>query len=72
MWLWSLMFKDPAVETPLFLRKWTRQRMPANGLGIILFRYANWLCERGYSRDTIRLLWGGFVAQFAEPCSGAA
>ena len=27
--------------------------MAANGLGIILFRYADWLCERGYARNTI-------------------
>ena len=28
-------------------------RMAANGLGIILFRYANWLHGRGYCRNTI-------------------
>jgi integrase/recombinase XerD len=39
----------------LFLRKWACRRMAANGLGIILFRYADWLLEKGYSRDTIHL-----------------
>jgi hypothetical protein len=29
--------------------------MAANGLGIILFRYANWLQEKGYSRNRIHL-----------------
>jgi hypothetical protein len=29
--------------------------MAANGLGIILFRYADWLLEKGYSRGTIHL-----------------
>jgi hypothetical protein len=31
------------------------RRMAANGLGIILFRYADWLLEKGYSRSTIHL-----------------
>jgi hypothetical protein len=29
--------------------------MAANGLGIILFGYADWLREKGYSRNTIHL-----------------
>ena len=29
--------------------------MAANGLGIILFRYADWLHAKGYSRNTIHL-----------------
>jgi site-specific recombinase XerD len=29
--------------------------MAANGLGIILFQYADWLQEKGYSRNTIHL-----------------
>lgn len=29
--------------------------MAANGLGIILFQYADWLHEKGYSRNTIHL-----------------
>ena len=39
----------------LFLRKWACRRMAANGLGIILFRYADWLHEKGYRRNTIHL-----------------
>ncbi len=39
----------------LFLRKWACRRMAANGLGIILFRYADWLHEKGYRRSTIHL-----------------
>src|SRR6266481_740316 len=39
----------------LFLRKWACRRMAANGLGIILFRYADWLHAKGYSRNTIHL-----------------
>ena len=41
------------MDSSLFLREWSRRRMAANGLGIILFRYADWLCERGYARNTI-------------------
>src|SRR5258708_4747135 len=41
------------MEPPLFLRQWSRHRMEANGLGIILFRYADWLAKQGYSRNTI-------------------
>ena len=41
------------MESRLFLRQWSRHRMEANGLGIILFRYADWLEKRGYSRNTI-------------------
>jgi len=29
--------------------------MAANGLGIILFQYADWLLEKGYSRNTVHL-----------------
>jgi hypothetical protein len=29
--------------------------MAASGLGIILFRYADWLYEKGYRRNTIHL-----------------
>ena len=29
--------------------------MAADGFGIILFRYADWLQEKGYSRNTIHL-----------------
>jgi hypothetical protein len=39
----------------LFLRKWACRRMAANGLGIILFRHADWLLEKGYSRNAIHL-----------------
>jgi integrase/recombinase XerD len=41
------------MESPIFLRKWARRRMAANGLGIILFQYAEWLLGRGYCRNTI-------------------
>ncbi len=41
------------MDSQLFRREWSRRRMAANGLGIILFRYADWLCERGYARNTI-------------------
>jgi len=43
------------MDSSLFLRKWACRRMAANGLGIILFRYADWLLEKGYSRNTIHL-----------------
>jgi len=43
------------MDSCLFLRKWACRRMAANGLGIILFRYADWLLEKGYSRSTIHL-----------------
>jgi len=39
--------------SPLFLRQWSRRRMASNGLGIILFQYADWLQGKGYSRNTI-------------------
>lgn len=41
------------MEAELFLRRWTRRRMAANALGIILFEYAGWLRRLGYSRNTI-------------------
>ncbi|MGA7904447.1 MAG: hypothetical protein WCA06_17565, partial [Terrimicrobiaceae bacterium] len=41
------------MESPIFLRKGARRRMAANGLGIILFQYAEWLLGRGYCRNTI-------------------
>jgi integrase/recombinase XerD len=43
------------MNSSLFLRKCACRRMAANGLGIILFRYADWLQEKGYSRNTIHL-----------------
>jgi len=43
------------MDSSLFLRKWVCRRMAANGLGIILFQYADWLQEKGYSRNTIHL-----------------
>jgi hypothetical protein len=43
------------MDSCLFLRKWACRRMAANGLGIILFRYADWLLEKGYRRSTIHL-----------------
>ena len=43
------------MDSSLFLRKWACRRMAANGLGIILFQYADWLRERGYRRNTIHL-----------------
>ncbi|MCB1129956.1 MAG: tyrosine-type recombinase/integrase [Verrucomicrobiae bacterium] len=36
-----------------FLRDFSRHRMAANDLGIILFRFADWLHERGHSRNTV-------------------
>ena len=42
-----------AMDSSLFLRKWACRRMAANGLGIILFRYADWLHEKGYRRNTV-------------------
>jgi hypothetical protein len=41
------------MDLSLFLRKWACRRMAANGLGIIFFRYADWLHGKGYSRDTV-------------------
>ena len=41
------------MESHLFFRQWSRRRMEANGLGIILFQYADWLAKQGYSRNTI-------------------
>jgi len=43
------------MNSSLFLRKCACRRMAANGLGIILFRYADWLHAKGYSRNTIHL-----------------
>jgi integrase/recombinase XerD len=43
------------MESSLFLRKCACRRMAANGLGIILFQYADWLQGKGYSRNTIHL-----------------
>jgi integrase/recombinase XerD len=43
------------MDSSLFLRKCACRRMAANGLGIILFRYADWLHAKGYSRHTIHL-----------------
>jgi hypothetical protein len=43
------------MDSFIFLRKVARRRMAANGLGIILFRYADWLQEKGYRRNTIHL-----------------
>jgi hypothetical protein len=43
------------MDSFIFLRKVARRRMAANGLGIILFRYADWLQEKGYGRNTIHL-----------------
>src|SRR5271166_2300007 len=43
------------MDSSLFLRKSACRRMAANGLGIILFRYADWLHAKGYSRNTIHL-----------------
>jgi site-specific recombinase XerD len=44
-----------AMDSSLFLRKWACRRMVVNGLGIILFQYADWLHEKGYRRSTIQL-----------------
>ena len=44
-----------AMDSSLFLRKSVCRRMAANGLGIILFRFADWLHANGYSRHTIHL-----------------
>ena len=41
------------MHTFVFLRECSRRRMAANDLGIILFRFADWLQERGGSRNTI-------------------
>jgi integrase/recombinase XerD len=41
------------MEPPLFRRKWACRRMAANGLGIILFQYAEWLLGQGYCRNTL-------------------
>src|ERR1700737_1495998 len=41
------------MESALYLRKWACRPMEANGLGIILFRYADWLHGRGYCQNTI-------------------
>lgn len=41
------------MDTFVFHRACSRRRMAANGLGIILFRFADWLQERGFSRNTI-------------------
>lgn len=41
------------MHTFVFLRECCRRRMAANDLGIILFRFADWLQERGYSRNTV-------------------
>jgi hypothetical protein len=41
------------MESPIFLRKWACRRMAANGLGIILFEYAEWLRGQGYRLNTI-------------------
>src|SRR6201987_5944816 len=41
------------MDSSLFLRKWACRRMAANGLGIILFQYADWLHGKGYGRDTV-------------------
>ena len=43
------------MDTSLFLRKWACRRMTVNGLGIILFQYADWLQQKGYGRNTIHL-----------------
>jgi integrase/recombinase XerD len=43
------------MDSSIFLREAACRRMAANGLGIILFRYADWLQEKGYSRSTIHL-----------------
>jgi integrase/recombinase XerD len=43
------------MDTSLFLRKWACRRMAANGLGIILFQYADWLQQKGYGRNTVHL-----------------
>ena len=37
----------------VFLRECSRRRMAANDLGIMLFRFADWLQERGHSRNTV-------------------
>ncbi len=47
------MYRGPDMESPLFLREWSRRRMAANGLGIILFQFADWLQAKGYSRNSI-------------------
>ena len=41
------------MEAPIFLRQWSRRRLASNGLGIILFQYADWLQGKGYSRNSI-------------------
>ena len=41
------------MESPIFLRKCACCRMESNGLGIILFKYADWLQGVGYCRDSI-------------------
>jgi hypothetical protein len=51
----EIWFLTHAMDSSIFLRKIARRRMAANGLGIILFRYADWLQEKGYGRNTIHL-----------------
>lgn len=41
------------MHTFVFLRECCRRRMAASDLGIILFQFADWLQERGYSRNTV-------------------
>lgn len=41
------------MHTFVFLRECCRRRMAANGLGIILVRFADWLQERGHTRNTV-------------------
>jgi integrase/recombinase XerD len=43
------------MDSSLFLRKWACRRMAVNGLGIILFQFADWLQQKGYGRNTIHL-----------------
>ena len=62
------------MDSSLFLRKWACRRMAANGLGIILFQYADWLHQKGYSRNTIHLYTQavehfGFWRAKRHPCS---
>src|SRR5271169_384698 len=50
-----------AMDSSLFLRRSACRRMAANGLGIILFRFADWLHATGYSLHTVarQLAWDG-------------
>ena len=62
------------MDTPIFLRACSCRRMEANGLGIILFQYAERLRGLGYCRDCIHQYTQavehfGFWRSQAHPCS---